>query len=75
MDVRRAILAMLRVPKRFLDWVYTDSGRRRPDTGEFAAHLRTGGMGMGTAAEIRDAEDARKRHIAAALDANKGPGT
>lgn len=71
MDVRRAVLAVLRAPRRFLDWVYTDTGRRRPDTGEFAAHLRTGGMGIRTAAEVRDAEDARKRHIADAFDPDK----
>lgn len=73
MDVRRAALAVLRAPKRFLDWVYTDTGRTRPPASEVNAHVGSFGAGIATSRELQETADARGRHIAAALDKDDDP--
>lgn len=73
MDVRRALVAVLRAPKRFLDWVYTDTGRTRPPVSEVIAQVDSFGAGIATSRELQEAADARGRHAAAALEKDEDP--
>jgi len=73
MDVRRAVIAILRAPKRFIDWVYTDTGRTRPPVSDVFAQIDSFGSGIVTARELQEAKDAQGRHIVAALDENEVP--
>ena len=73
MDIRRVLIAALKAPKRFLDWVYTDTGRTRPKAGDVAAHVDAFGSGIATSRELQEAADARRRHVVAALDKDEDP--
>lgn len=65
MDVRRALLAILRAPKRFLDWVYEPLPRSRPSRGQAIVHLRASGLGQDSSRWMQIEEEERQARDAA----------
>lgn len=62
---------IIKAPKRFLDWVYTDTGRTRPGRSEMHAHLDSFGTGIATSREIRESDDAKRKHIVDAIERSR----
>ena len=65
MDVRGALLAVLRAPKRFLDWVYEPLPRSRPSRGQAIVHLRMGAVGQDSSRWMQIEEEERQQRDAA----------
>lgn len=65
MDLRPALRAVIRAPKRFLDWVYAPDGRSRPSRGQASLHLHMSGAGHDTSRWMMIEEDERRDRDAA----------
>ena len=70
MDLRRAALAVLTAPKRFLDWVYAPDPRHAPTRSQAIVHLHVAATGMDTSRWMA-IESEERRHQAALLRAKE----
>jgi hypothetical protein len=64
MEIRNALIAIVLMPKRFLDWLYAPLPRRGPSRAEAITHLRVSASGIETDRWMAIEAEERRQHNA-----------